>query len=380
MIIFRYLLKEVTKAQLAIFVVLMTIFISQKFVRILDDASEGGIPGHMVMIFIGLNIPYLAGMMLPLSFFLGILLAYGRIYADNEMTVLHACGVSEWYTVRVMLILGLITASLTGLFTLYLSPLASEYEHQVKEQLAADSGLSTLIAGRFQQTGNQKAVVFIHDKNRTDNSLEKVFVAQLPNNRNSTSLKENIINSSIVYAQKGQIIEEESGSQRLVLSDGIRYQSDAQNNEFRKVAFGKYYIQIEDQQVEQKRRKLFEIPTSQLLNNDQADYQSEIHWRIAFPLACLILAFVAVPLSVVNPRQGKFAKMLPALLLFLGYFLLLTAMRSAIERGSIPTFIGLWPIHFMVLTLGLALILQDRSSGKKLWAKLLNVKAFRKNA
>lgn len=380
MIIFRYLLKEVTKAQLAVFVVLMTIFISQKFVRVLDDASEGGIPGHMVMIFIGLKIPDLAGMMLPLSFFLGILLAYGRIYADNEMTIFHACGVSEWYTVRVMLILGIVTASLTGLFTLYLSPLASEYEYQVKEKLSADSGLSTLIAGRFQQTGNQKSVVFIHDKNRSDNSLEKVFVAQLPDENNSNHQKENIINSSIVYAHKGQIIEEDTGSQRLVLSDGIRYQSDAENNEFRKVAFGKYYIQIQDQKVAQKRRKLSAIPTEQLLTSKQADYQSEIHWRIAFPLACLILTFVAVPLSVVNPRQGKFAKMLPALLLFLGYFLLLTALRSAIERGSIPASIGLWPIHFMALVLGLTLVFQGRASGKKLRAKLPRVKTLKRSA
>ena len=51
MIIFRYLLKEVAKTQLAVFFVLMTIFISQKFVRVLGDASEGSIPGQMVMIF-----------------------------------------------------------------------------------------------------------------------------------------------------------------------------------------------------------------------------------------------------------------------------------------------------------------------------------------
>ena len=55
MIIFRYLLKEVAKTQLAVFFVLMTIFISQKFVRVLGDASEGSIPGQMVMIFIGLK-------------------------------------------------------------------------------------------------------------------------------------------------------------------------------------------------------------------------------------------------------------------------------------------------------------------------------------
>jgi lipopolysaccharide export system permease protein len=378
-IIFRYLLKEVAKTQLAVFFVLMTIFISQKFVRVLGDASEGSIPGQMVMIFIALKIPDLAGMMLPLSLFLGVLLAYGRIYADNEMTVLHACGVSEWYVVRVTLVLAFITAIFTGVFTLYLAPMASEYQYQVKEELAADSGLSSLVAGRFQKTGNKKAVIFIHDKNRDDNSFDKVFVAQLPDDNHSD---ESIINASLVYAKKGQVIEEESGSQRLVLSDGTRYHSDAVNGEFQSVAFDRYYIQIQDQEVEQKHRKLSALPTQALFSPTEdkliAEYGATIQWRMAFPLACILLTFIAVPLSVVNPRQGKFAKMLPALMLFLGYFLLLTAMRSGIERQALPVSVGLWPIHISALFLGMILLMKERRSGKKFKAKLPNFK--RKNA
>ncbi len=367
MIIFRYLLKEVAKTQLAVFLVIMTIFISNKFVRVLDDASEGGIPGHLVMTFIGLKIPDLAGMILPLSFFLGVLLAYGRIYAENEMTVLHACGVSEWYVVRVTLILGFVTAIITGIFTLYLSPMAAEYEYQVKDQIAADSGLSSLIAGRFQTTGNKKAVVFIHEKNRDDNTFEKVFVAQLPDQDTPNA---SVIDSSLVYAATGQVVEEETGSQRLILSAGTRYQNDIKNKEFRQVAFDKYYIQIQDQKVEHKRRKLSAITTAELYQEQSPEASAESQWRIAFPLACIIMTLVAVPLSVVNPRQGKFGKMLPALLLFLSYFLLLTAIRSGIEKGSVPQYIGLWPVHFLVLILGFSLLFKGRKSGRVLKAKI----------
>lgn len=366
MIIFRYLLKEVAKTQFAVFLVIMTIFISNKFVRVLDDASEGGIPGHLVMTFIGLKIPDLAGMILPLSFFLGVLLAYGRIYAENEMTVLHACGVSEWYVVRVTLILGFVTAIITGIFTLYLSPMAAEYEHQVKDKIASDSGLSSLIAGRFQTTGNNKAVIFIHDKNRNDNTFEKVFVAQLPNESTPNA---SVIDSSLVYAATGQVVEEETGSQRLILSDGTRYQNDIKNKEFRQVSFDKYYIQIQDQKVAHKRRKLSAIPTAELYQAQTPETSAESQWRIAFPLACIIMTLVAVPLSVVNPRQGKFGKMLPALSLFLSYFLLLTAIRSGIERGSVPQYIGLWPVHFTVLLLGLSLLVKGRKGGRKFKVK-----------
>jgi len=378
-IIFRYFLKEVAKTQLAVFFVLMTIFISRQFVRVLGDASEGGIPGHLVMVFIGLKIPDLAGMMLPLSLFLGVLLAYGRLYADNEMTVLHACGISEWYVVRITLILSFVTAIVAGIFTLYLSPMATEYEYQVKEELASDSGLSSLIAGRFQTTGNNKAVVFVHDKNRDENTLEKVFVAQLPNKSRS---HESIINSSLVYSETGKVIEDESGSQKLVLQNGVRYQSDAKKGEFRSVAFDKYYIQIADQKVDHKSRKLNAVPTEALFKDvfinenedNKTQYSTELHWRIAFPLACIILTFIAVPLSVVNPRQGKFGKMVPALLLFVTYFLLLTSLRRSLDNEVIPSFVGLWPIHLIVLALGFSLILKGRSSGFKLKAKLPKLK------
>ena len=82
------------------------------------------------------------------------------------------------------------------------------------------------------------------------------------------------------------------------------------------------------------------------------------------------MTLIAVPLSVVNPRQGKFAKMLPALLLFLGYFLMLTAVKSGVESATIPKDIGLWPVHFFVLAIGVSLLVKDRSSGLRMKAKL----------
>ena len=91
-------------------------------------------------------------------------------------------------------------------------------------------------------------------------------------------------------------------------------------------------------------------------------------------MVCIILIFIAVPLSVVNPRQGKFAKMLPALMLFLGYLLLLTSMRSAIEKNAIPSVVGLWPIHISALFIGVMLLMKERSSGRIIKAKLPSFK------
>ncbi|NMP15979.1 LPS export ABC transporter permease LptF [Thalassotalea sp. Y01] len=364
MIIFRYLLNEVGRTQLGVFFVLMTIFISQKFVRILDNASDGDFPAEMILTFMGLTIPHLMGVMLPLSLFLGILLAYGRIYAENEMTVLHACGVSEWYVVRITLVLAVVTSLVTGLFTLYLSPLAQEKEYQVKEQLSKDIGLTALTAGRFQKTSNDEAVVFIEDIN-DKNELRNVFVAQLPKDESG---RQDMIN--VIFAKTGKVTEDETGAQKLIMSEGNRYQKNNLTTEFESMEFAGYQMKIQDQKVEEKRRKLSAIPTSDLIGRDDFEAQAELQWRMSFPITVLILTLIAVPLSVVNPRQGKFAKMFPALMLFLIYYLLLTSARSAMDDGKIAPAVGLWPIHLTALFVGWMLLLKSRGSGKKLKARL----------
>ena len=82
-----------------------------------------------------------------------------------------------------------------------------------------------------------------------------------------------------------KLFEEDSGSQKLVLQDGTRYQSDAKNEEFRAVAFDKYYIQIQDQKVEHARRKLSALPTSQLMTEQSPEANATIHWRVGFPVS-----------------------------------------------------------------------------------------------
>ena len=139
MIVFRYLIGEVFKSQLAVFLILITIIMSQRFVKILADASDGDIPGQLVLTILSLKLPQLAVVIIPLSAFLGVLIAYGRIYADSEMTVLHATGISEWYVTRLTLTLSVVVALAAGFVTLYLSPWATEREYQVLEKADASA-------------------------------------------------------------------------------------------------------------------------------------------------------------------------------------------------------------------------------------------------
>ena len=111
-------------------------------------------------------------------------------------------------------------------------------------------------------------------------------------------------------------------------------------------------------------------PTSQLWEDDTLSATAEFQWRLAIPLSIPFLVLIAVPLSAVDPRQGRFGKILPALLLYLGYFPLLMASRKVLEDGKIPPALGLWWVHAVILMIGATLIMRDRSFGVMVRAKI----------
>ncbi len=359
---------------MAVLFVLMSIFLSQKFVRILSDAVDGDLPGALVITLLTLNLPKLAGLILPLSLFLGILMAHSRMYADSEMTVMHATGISEWYVTRVTLTLAFIMMIIAGLNSIWLGPWAQEKEYQVMEASQAQAGISTLSSGRFQYSSNKKSVIYV--ESIKNGELHNVFVAQMPDrpiNDVDNENSENVVNntdadskndeSSIVIANRGKVLEESSGSQQLQLSNGKRYHGKAGEAAGTQIQFSDYQMQIKEQEVEHRRRKLSAIPLMQLIEDGDVESMAEVHWRIAVPLTIPLLTLIAVPLARVSPRQSKFAKLFPAIMLFLGYYVMLMAGRSALEDEVIPMSIGLWWIHISAFVLGVSLLMKEREFG-----------------
>ncbi|MCL1114972.1 MULTISPECIES: LPS export ABC transporter permease LptF [Shewanella] len=359
MIVFRYLIGEVLKAQIAVLVVLLTIFISQQFVRVLADASDGEFPASLVMTLLGLNLPQLTVLVLPLSFFLAILLAHGRMYAENEMVVLHGVGVSEWYVTRVTLLVAFANLIFTAYLSVYVGPWAEERQNQVLEKAQSEAGLAALTQGRFQASPNGRAVLFV-EKIDKDNALNKVFVAQLPDPEDEDGL------THIIVAQQGRVIEDNIGSQQLQLDKGVRYQGSPKSLDIQVIEFGGYKMEIKEQEVDERRRKLSALPVDELLATPGPEAAAEFQWRLAIPIAIPLMTLIAVPLARVNVRQGKFAKMFPAILLYLGYFGLMVAGRKALQDEVVPQYLGMWWIHACALCLGLLLLIKERPTGQKL--------------
>ena len=354
MLIRRYLIKETLKTQLAVLLVLLLLFFSQRFIQILGMAVEGRIPGGLVFELLMLNMPSLMTYMLPVSLFVAILFAHGRLHAESEMVVMSATGISPQRISGIMMWLALATAALTLVNNLWLAPKANQKEMLVVERASADAGLATLMEGRFQKLPGNRGVVYVEEYSEGQ-KLGRVFAAYWPKNDSSEPF--------VLRADQGYLVEDEQG-QWLQLDNGKRVGGEVGRQDFNVAEFERFrvFLKAPDQQQTIDGLPLDAIDSRMLWGSNERAMQLELHWRIATALTPLILTLMVVPLAFVNPRQGRFSRFLPAAMLYLSFFLLLSAMRSLINENSFPLWPGLWLVMLVGLLVAAALNL-----GKTRW-------------
>ena len=349
MIIIRYLVRETLKSQLAILFILLLIFFCQKLVRILGAAVDGDIPTNLVLSLLGLGIPEMAQLILPLSLFLGLLMTLGKLYTESEITVMHACGLSKAVLIKAAMILALFTGAVAAVNVMWAGPWSSRHQDEVLAEAKANPGMAALAQGQFQQASDGNAVMFIESVN--GNRFHDVFLAQLRPKGNARP--------SVVVADSGELSQQKDGSQVVTLNKGTRFEGTAMLRDFRITDFNNYQAIIGHQAVTSDPDDTEQMDMRTLWQTHTDRARAELHWRFTLVATVFIMALMVVPLSVVNPRQGRVLSMLPAMLLYLVFFLLQTSIKSSGGKGKMDPMIWMWAVNLLYFALAVLLNLWD---------------------
>lgn len=342
LLISRYVIKEVLATTLAVLLVLLLISLSNAFVKYLADAAQGLLSLRLVFYVLLLNIPYLASFLLPLSFFFGIILGLGRLYADSEMSALRACGYGMLELSRTLMIPTALVMLLTGLLNFYWAP---HYMHQMTQVLAqAEQDLLArlIMPGRFQSTPDGRYVIYIQAFDPNTQKAQGIFIAQQKADPQSEG--SNIVTSHTGY----QWTDEKSKINYIVLEDGHRYFGTPGQAQQQSMHFAEYGVRLMQGDVEYHVRERL-LSTDELLKSNQPKARAELQWRFSLTGSVLIMALLAMLLSQLNPRQGKYAKALPAILVIIVYINLLILAKGWVEdkKGLI------WMGMYWVVAIGL---------------------------
>jgi len=332
----RYLLKEVVYGWLAVTVILWLILVSNRLVRYLADAAAGDIPGELIFKLLGLKMVWYIIHIVPFALALGVVLGLGRLYRDNEMTVMAACGVGPLRIYKPVLGFGLVIAVSLGWLALYVSPGVQEISHRLETAAGRQADVTALGAGRFNEIQDGKLTFYAERLSADKQTMENLFIAV--RNQRDSSKPPQIVRAKSAYRKR----DEDTGDQFLVLVDGVRYEGTPGEAAYRVMRFDEYGVRIDLPGGDDTTTKREATPTATLLGSSNTEDIAEVQWRLSMPLSVISLLLLAVPLSRSSPRQGRYGRLVVAILLFVIYYNLLGTAKAWVGDGSVPPVIGLW--------------------------------------
>ncbi len=353
MIIFRYIARDLLGTTAAVCAVLMLVIISSRFVKYLAEAAAGMLDANILFAVIGYRLPGFLELILPLAFFLGILLVYGRLYVDSEMTVLYACGMSPGKLIAYTMAVAVLVAGVVAWLSFSVSPGGLAKAEALLSAQKSRGEFESLEGGKFYPLRGGRGVTYTESMDK-DGTMHEVFLSQ-------SSIDSSGVRQVVVLAETGRPKRaEENGERYLVLNKGYRIEGTPGQADFQITEFEEYGQRLEkNNNVRRHREKAEIMSTAELRASDRPEHVAALQWRYSVPILVLVVSLMAVPLSRTNPRQGRFVKVFPAVLLYIFYLVGLNAARGALEDGELSATLGLWWVHGVFLVIAGGLLLWD---------------------
>ncbi len=350
----RYVLREVVQTWLAVTGVLVAILISNQLSRVLGQAAGSGYGRHMVFDLIALGAIMNLSVIVPVGLLLAIVLALGRLYHDSEMAALQACGFAPARLLVPLLCFAVVIAVGLGWLSFFQVPQADQEAQLLRQAAVKDAKFGQFDAGRFRSfmSGGGDAV-FYAERVDEQGLLHNVFVRREGAGRIELALAD-----TASYSKAAP-----NGMRFVTLFNGRRYEGVPGRRDFRVIEFREHGIPIAPpadsvvitQDPDTK-------PSRELIGSSAPSDIAQLQFRASSPIMALVLTLVAVPLSRLRPRQGRYARVGLAIVVYFVYSNLLSASKVWVEKGNIPPSIGVWWVHIAILALGLYLVFREARS------------------
>jgi len=355
----KYILKELTLTFLAVLLILLLITFGSEATQLLAKAMEGKIPSSVVFQILFLKIPPALEIILPLVALLGVMLAMGRLYQDQEMVVLQSCSIGPTYFKKLTFFFLIPVALFSAWMSLVVSPWSYQQERLLIEQAQTVSPVTGLVPGKFNPLPNGKGVLYAKDIDAKGNMQGIWLKLVTPDN------------DVVLMSPVGRFewIDERVV---LVLEDGYSYRGLHQGQELTVQRFARFESYLPELTPTEVRPEIFEKSTFELIASDNLKEQALLQWRLVTPFGILVLGLLGLKMSQTGPREGRFAKIFFALVMYILFNQLLVLGRDGISNGGWPAWIGLWPVPLLFMWFAL------KDFKKRRFAKLFSARLAKK--
>ena len=355
-IISRYILKELGGPFLGALFVSTIILAAGNIMQTADMIVNKGVEFVQVAKIFLYFLPYVLIFTIPISVLSSVLLGFGRLSGDNEVTALRTSGVSIYKVVFPVLICGFIIS----LFSVPLNDRILPQSEFAARKLIKSIGLrhpaAMLDSGIFVK-GFKNYIIFIHSIK--GNVLKDIRIYQ-PREGKSTRT---------IIAERGEVIPlPEKNSVKLKLEKGIADEISAEKpDEFYELSFEEYHLTLNVQntidvvKIQKKPREKSIKELQSDINRFKKDaievtpLEIELHKKIALAFSNFVFVIAAIPLAISTHRREKFIGFGLAIILFLLYWSIMLGGIAVAIRGIIPPWLGVWSADILLSAMGIVL-------------------------
>lgn len=349
-IFFRHVLRDAGVATLGVGVLLLVLLLTNQLAFILGRAATGQIPASLVLELVRLSLVENSVVIMPIAVLLGGVLGLGRLYHDSEIAAAQACGLGTAPLYRAMGLITLVATLLAAWVSFQAGPVAAQRTAQIRIEALRTAATRGLVPGAFRSLGSGTTLYF--GGVEPDGRLKEVFVQRSATAQESTDAVEIVVADHARYE-----VSPDSNFYTITLENGESLTGVPGQGQWRRMRFATQTVRLPTPEATLPGKPRVDVqPTGQLFGSADPRHAGELHWRIASVLLTAVLGLLAVPLAKLRPRQGRYARVVWALLLYAVYAYLLIYGRTMLEQQRIPGWLGLWWAHALAIGLGLLFI------------------------
>lgn len=348
MIINRYLIRQIIKPFAVILAILACLFASYSAAGFLADAVNGLLPTNTIAELIGLKVLISFEVLIPISLYLAIILAYGKLYSNSEFTAMYALRVSPARVLGATLTLAAYLAVVVAGLSLVVRPWAYGKLHALSRRAQLLLNVDDMRAGTFYIGDNGNRVIFLGRRAGPNSPARDVFVQLRQDNH-----------LEVIHAQLAYKLERQANGvdgPAVYLNEARIYQIARKKGQTdRALSVQGMIVNPNGKLGAPPAYSSLTASSAQLASSDAPEDVAEFQWRLSTALSALLLAMLAVPLSRAQPRQSKYAKISTAIAIYSAYYLLYTSARTWVQHGVVPSFPGIWWVPALLgLTVAIA--------------------------
>lgn len=350
----RYIRREIISTFAAVLIVLISILLAQRLAFYLNQVINGTLSQSAVLSLLGLQIVRFVTELLPLSFLLASILAFGRLYKDSEMTAFYALGMPVKRLYRILLQIGIPLSFLILILNFWIVPEVATIQESVLKKARDEAQLTILKPGIFQSFGDGQHTVYVQKINAETGTLSNIFIRTDDTNSFTPTFDEkfNIIeedlpigNQTITLAKTGSQEIDENDIRYIILEDGSR---TTVSDEMTEITYFETLRLRLDAESSLAWPKAIAWDVHTLFEYNTPYTQREIQRRLAGPLSIFLLILIIPALSHSKPRQGRYNKLILGVIFYVIYFNLIGIGLAWITSGKINPNLGIWWIQAII--------------------------------